>query len=541
MVIYVAIDTKYIHVNHAVNLLQANTSRPSITLTFTIHDPLETIFKSIMNHDPDAVGFSVYMWNVEAVLTLTKWLKGRGKLVILGGPEVSYDATHFLTVSDADVIVKGEAEAVINKVLDYLIDKTPLGAYGVAYKKGTKIIDGTTACVENLATIKQPVFTKTMQREAAHQVHYIEASRGCPYQCSFCLSSLEKGVRFFPVETITNTMDTLIENGAKTIKFLDRTFNANPKTLAIIKHIIDHYHLHDAVFQFEITGETLDPAIIAFIHKHAPKELFRFEIGIQSTHPLTNKLTQRAPTSNALLNTIKTIIDTNIIDVHLDLIAGLPKEDLTRFKESFNTVAALKPPELQLGFLKMLRGTKIRNEANRFKYRFNPSPPYEIIENDVLTKDDIARIKSVEIVLNRFHNRGLFGQHVLDAAVDYGNPFDFFEKLSETLKNQGISTLRYQLKTLYSVFEQFLAELNMLESRCDALRYTYLTRAKTKPPPYFPLIKDKTVKYQVYKAMHARYGVSVDTLFKHAILTKRQDGSLLAVLYQNHQAVPYRL
>lgn len=270
------------------------------------------------------------------------------------------------------------------------------------------------------------------------RVVYIETSRGCPFSCQFCLSSIEVGVRYFDREKIKDDIRYLMDNGAKTIKFVDRTFNISRSyAMEMFQFLIDE-HKPGTVFQFEITADIMRPEVIQFLNDHAPAGLFRFEIGVQSTNDAVNELVKRKQNFTKLTRTVTMVKDGGKIDQHLDLIAGLPDEDYHSFKTTFNDVFALRPEELQLGFLKMLRGTGLRLSAQRYNYQFMDQSPYEILSNNVLPFSDVVRIKHVEDILEKFWN-----DHRMDETIEflvqncYETPFDFFQNFGTFWDEMG--------------------------------------------------------------------------------------------------------
>ena len=532
----IAINAKYIHTNNAVRLLKANSRFNVDFLEFTIKDPVDKILENILEAKPTLLGFSTYIWNIEIIKELIPLIKKHLDIpIVLGGPEVSYDAEEFLNTLPIDLVVKGEGERVFDDVIDYFHHQTP---FSNPINISTKSVNYPIEEITSLDTLKSPHLEARDINDIPHRVQYIESSRGCPFNCSYCLSSLEKKVRFFPFDYVKMNLLYLIKHNAKTIKFLDRTFNANPSMIAIIDTIIEH-HKKNQSYQFEITADRLDESIINHIHNHAPKHLFRFEIGIQSTHPITNKLVDRYQDNDALFKTIKQIIKHDIIDLHLDLIAGLPEEDLSRFKQTFDAVYRLGAKELQLGFLKMLRGTKIRYQAERFRYKYSATAPYEIIENNVLSKKDLDIIRGVEKTLNVFHNKNLFGELIFQHATQ-NSPFDFLNRLGTFLNHQGVDLHRYQLDELYSYYERFLKTQNFDQKAIDNVRYYYLKRAKIKPKTYFEIINDKKIKKTCFDNLQLKHKLTQNELYKHSVVTKLF-GKYFIFHYQNYQTNVYQL
>ena len=288
------------------------------------------------------------------------------------------------------------------------------------------------------------------------RVAYIETSRGCPFSCQFCLSSIEVGVRYFDREKIKEDIRYLMKNGAKTIKFVDRTFNISRSyAMDMFQFLIDE-HLPGTVFQFEITADIMRPEVIEFLNKEAPPGLFRFEIGVQSTNDYTNELVKRKQNFEKLTSTVTMVKNGGKIDQHLDLIAGLPEEDYHSFRKTFNDVFALRPEELQLGFLKMLRGTGLRIQADEHQYVYMDYAPYEILRNRVLPFDDMIRIKQVEDVLEKYWN-----DHRMDHTIEYlvtnvfPSAFDFFQDFGAFGK-KGWSRIGHQLEDLFKRLDEFL-------------------------------------------------------------------------------------
>lgn len=435
-VICCTLNAKYIHTNLAIRYLKAYAS-PEFDINlkeYTIKDPIINIVTDLYQQKPTVIGFSCYIWNIEETIKVVNMLKKIDKSIqiVFGGPEVSYDTVEWMKkVPNVDYIVLGEGEKTFKQLLFELKDKDNFkNVHGIAYREKDHVKITPQMNKLDLKELPSPYrFTEDLVH-LGKRVTYIETSRGCPFSCQFCLSSIEVGVRYFDREKIKDDIRYLMANGAKTLKFVDRTFNISRSyAMEMFRFLIDE-HLPGTVFQFEITADIMRPEVIEFLNNEAPKGLFRFEIGVQSTNDYTNELVMRKQNFSKLTRTVTMVKDGGKIDQHLDLIAGLPEEDYSSFRKTFNDVFEMRPEELQLGFLKMLRGTGLRLRAKEHDYVYMDHSPYEILGNNVLSFDDIVRIKQVEDVLEKYWN-----DHRMDRTIEYlvtnifPSPFDFFRSL----------------------------------------------------------------------------------------------------------------
>lgn len=532
--ILLSINAKYIHTNNAVRLLKANTDFVVDIMEYTIKDDILKIVKDIENANPDVLGFSVYIWNVSIISDIITKLNLPNATIILGGPEVSYDSAYFLTNYKVDFIIRGEGEIAFNKLLHSLKSKNSFdNITNLMYFKDGKLIDKGITEINDLNVLKQPYLFKDDIIHIPNKVSYIESSRGCPYKCSYCLSSLEKKVRFFNIEDVKKTIIYLMKHGSKTIKFLDRTFNANKNTLDLLSFIIKNNN-YKTVFQFEITGDILDQDIIHHLNRYAPPGLFRFEIGIQSINYETNFLVDRFQNTEKLFENIRLIQEGNVIGLHLDLIAGLPKEDLESFRITFDEVFKLGAKELQLGFLKMLRGTKIRREAELYGYKYNEKAPYEIISNESISEEDIKEIHLVEHMLDIYHNKGYFGENLSKFILSQKSPFIFFKDIGEFYLNNSLPFKGYQVEDVYQRLFNFIND----EAIIYTLKKDYLNRSKIKPKIFWDNGIDKKEKRKVFEKLSSKRNMDINIFYKYSVIMKYKNEYYITI-YKNLKNTSY--
>lgn len=484
------LNAKYIHTNIAIRYLKSY-AEPEFhcdLAEFTIHDPTLSIVSDIYQHAPDVVGFSAYIWNIEETIKVIRLLKltRPETIIVCGGPEVTYDYDQWLErVPEIDYIVIGEGERTFKNLLHAIDGQTDISdVQGIAYRQEGQLKITAPGPKLDLRTLPSPFRFEEDLAHLPNRVLYIETSRGCPFSCQFCLSSIEVGVRYFNREAIKDDIRYLMANGAKTIKFVDRTFNISRSyAMEMFQFLIDE-HLPGTVFQFEITGDIMRPEVIQFLNEEAPPGLFRFEIGVQSTNDLTNELVKRRQNFTKLSRTVTMVKEGGKIAQHLDLIAGLPEEDYASFRDTFNEVFELRPEELQLGFLKLLRGTGLRIQAEQYGYRFIDTAPYEIVSNNVLSFDDMLKIKQTEDILEKYWNSGRFihsMEYIVTELVE--TPFDFFQLFGTFWERQGWSRIGHQFEDLFTRLERFIHEVLQVDAAVvqSLLKLDYLMHQKFLP------------------------------------------------------------
>lgn len=473
-VCFVAINAKYIHTSPAVRLLYKVVDKKyeCSFYEFTIKDNINNIIDNIKEYD--LIGLSCYIWNVEMCIELSKEIKKQfpEKIVFVGGPEVSYDTKSF--VNDFDYVISGEGEEVIIPFIDSVINNTekPLG---IAYKEHPVTIP---VFVKDLNNIPSILDTYT-EEDRKNRIIYLETTRGCPFNCSYCLSSLEKGVRYFSDEYVNEIFNYILNNDFKCIKFLDRTFNINPNRFLKVCKILEKTK---NTYQFEIEAELFNEEVIHYFTEEVPINKFRLEIGIQSLNDKVINSVDRKQDNKKLIDIIKKINDAGRVIIHVDLIAGLPYETLSNFKETFNKTFLLLCDELQLGFLKLLRGTKIRNEADKYNYQFTKCAPYEVVSNSFMTEDDLKIIHQCENSLEWLwnHKRAITLMNHLIKDNVIVNYFDFFV---------GFDKYYDKKKQIYENYENlcnYLRDINLMNDEyIDDLKFDYLSNLRIKPKPFW--------------------------------------------------------
>ena len=437
-VILAALSAKFIHSSLALRYLtkfNENDKKHNIkTMEFTINQRLDFIADELFRQTPDVILLSCYIWNVDLLKALCPLLKKIMPHCIIGfgGPEVSYESETFLRENPAvDLVMRGEGELVFSELMNYLDFGTPASLYnikGLTFRDGDEIVS--TAQQEPLDLALLPFPYADDFSDVENQIIYYESSRGCPYSCGYCLSSIEKGVRFVPLEQVYPALQKFLDHRVRQVKFIDRTFNCKKShAMGIWRYLAEHDN-GVTNFHFEITADLLDEETLAFLGT-VRNGLFQFEIGVQSTNPQTIEAINRNVSFEKLSGIVKRIKAGGNIHQHLDLIAGLPYEDYASFGRSFNDVYALQPEQLQLGFLKVLKGSMIYNRQHEFGIVYQDMAPYEVLTTHMLPYADTLKLKAIEEMVETYYNSGKF-LHTLEYLVPlYDSPFAFFEQLSQ--------------------------------------------------------------------------------------------------------------
>lgn len=449
-ILIVAVNSKYIHTSLSVRSLKAYASSYDVDfMEFTINERIQDVLKKIYKYGADVVAFSCYIWNIEFILKAAASLKkiSPDTKIIFGGPEVSFDSETYMKAYDfIDAIMRGEGEEML---VDFI--NNGYAVKGITYRREKEIVKmPDRPPVSDLNSIPFP-YTQDDIYKNKNKLIYYESSRGCPFNCSYCLSSTIHSVRFRDINIVKNELRMFIKSGCRIIKFVDRTFNADRKRAEeIIRFLIAEGK--STQFHFEIAADLINSEIIALL-KSAPKNMFLLEIGVQSTNARTIEEIDRKTNFSKIAETVKEL--KGYVHMHLDLIAGLPYEGYASFIKSFNDVMQLQPEVLQLGFLKLLRGTKIRRDNNIHDYKFTNEPPYEILSNKYISYDELLKLKEIEYVLDKYYNSEIFSNGIKYLLKIYDTPYELFKSLSEFLEQNSLFDIGLSQTRLYEILSEF--------------------------------------------------------------------------------------
>ena len=491
-ILLAACNAKYIHSNLAVYDLQAYASDYAdhiVLKEYTINQQKDDIMRDIYLEHPDVVCVSCYIWNLsfvkELMADLIKILPGVDFWA--GGPEVSYDAEKFLTEnSEFKGVMVGEGEETFKELAGYYVEKNPQNLKdmtGICYRDGDQIIHNGWRQIMDLSSI--PFIYKDLS-EFKNRIIYYESSRGCPFSCSYCLSSIDKKLRFRDTETVKKELQFFIDNKVPQVKFVDRTFNCkHDHAMAIWKYINEHDN-GVTNFHFEISADLLREEELQEMSTMRPG-LIQLEIGVQSTNPDTIKAIHRTMDFEKLKGIVDRIHSFGNIHQHLDLIAGLPYEDYDSFRNSFNDVYALKPQQLQLGFLKVLKGSHMMEMCREYGIVYKTQEPYEVLSTKWLDYDHVLKLKTVENMVEVYYNSGQF-QNTLEYLENFfQDAFSIYERLGSFYMEKGYGDVSHTRMRRYEILLEFLEDMPEIsvDQVKDQMVYDLYLRENLKSRPGF--------------------------------------------------------
>ena len=494
-ILLAACNAKYIHSNLAVYNLKSCSGEYSsrvVVKEYTINQIRDDILKDIYLEQPDVVCFSCYIWNISFVRELVPDLKKILPQVEFwaGGPEVSYDAVEFLKKNPAFFgVMVGEGEETFHELAGYYIERKPetlSGIRGVAFRDENKGRDIVHTGWRELMDLSKVPFAYSNLTEFKNRIIYYESSRGCPFSCSYCLSSIDKKLRFRDIELVKKELQFFIDNKVPQVKFVDRTFNCKHDHAMEIWRYITENDNGITNFHFEISADLLRAEELALMKTMRPG-LIQLEIGVQSTNPQTIKAIRRTMDFEKLKRIVEQIHSFGNIHQHLDLIAGLPYEGYDSFHKSFCDVYALRPEQFQLGFLKVLKGSYMMEMTGEYQILYKDREPYEVLSTAWLTYGEILGLKMVESMVEVYYNSGQFKNTLVFLEKYFDDPFRMYEALGRFYEKKGYSEISHSRMRRYEILMEFAGEQKEIPSEAlsDVMLLDLYLRENLKSRPSF--------------------------------------------------------
>ncbi len=567
-ILLAAINAKYIHSNLAVYSLKSyvdskrknhNELRTEIDIgEYTINQPIDGILQDIYKRKPDMIGFSCYIWNIQFVLQIARNLiKVLPKTAIwLGGPEVSYDGRQVLK-KEAEItgIMVGEGEETFSELIDYYeqlefghVPKKDLAQIlGIIFRcESGSIIE--TAQRPPLCMDTIPFPYQSLER-MEHRIVYYESSRGCPYSCSYCLSSIDKRVRFRSLELVKQELDFFLKWKVPQVKFIDRTFNCKKShCIEIWKYLLKKDN-GVTNFHFEISGDLLSDEELELLEHMRPGQI-QLEIGVQTINPKTIEEIHRNMDLVRLEQNVRKIKTFGNIHQHLDLIVGLPYEDFESFCQSFDRVYHMRPEQLQLGFLKVLKGSHMEEMAETYGLSYHEEPPYEVLFTKWLDYEEVLRLKRVEEIVEVYYNSNQFSYTLREMENKWQSPYAMFESMANYYRKQGFFEINHSRLARYEILFQFLQEQEpqRIEIYRDILMYDLYLRENVKSRPQFAReqggYKTRIKQFFIEESQNPRYLKGYEAydsrqISKMAHVEVMADGKMILFDYQNRSPLNY--
>ncbi len=536
-VLLTTLNAKFIHKNLALRYLYQTQPKGKYNVTlkeFTIKDSTENIVKQIVELEPDVIGMSTYIWNVEQIKEVLVEVKKRlpDVKIQMGGPEVSFEPEYFLEEFATDAISCGEGEFTFWQYVEHCHEEV-FDIPGIFTRTCKPTIGYSIVDLKEVEKYENPYFLEMDMKDMGNRYLYVETSRGCPYCCSYCLSSVLGKVRLFSVDYIKRVLDQVFASDVKQVKFLDRTFNVDKNRALELAKYIDAHAKEDQSFEFEIMAEALSEELLDYLEHRQSKPKFRYEIGIQSLNQEALKEIHRYQNFDRLKAVVERLGKNNNCEMHVDLIAGLPFEDLESFKHSFNEVFYLHAKELQLGFLKLLRGTLLKDHHEMYDMEYDPHAPYEIFETKWMSKEDINEIHICCYALDVLYNKPRLRRTIDMLVHDYHlQPFDVFTTLGRDLYAHKYNQIDLIMKSVIHTVKEYY-HMDIVGS-CNE-EYYRLFKNKTKR--LVPYTLDESMRDKYLEMLYNANVGSMNDLINYGIFAKGKEGELF-ILYSSKQSYP---
>lgn len=525
-ILLVTLDSKFIHANLAVRYLKKfcagiESNEFNIEIKeFTINQKQEYILGEIFSANADLICFSCYVWNIEYIKELAYIIKEAKKhiKILCGGPEVSFEIEKFMKNEPfVDYVVFGEGELTFKEFLLEFKNSNPdyKNIRGLAYRDNDNVvINQFRELINNLDIINYPYEENDNFED---KIIYYESSRGCPFCCSFCMSSIDKKMRTLSMDRVKNDLQMLLNTKARQIKFVDRTFNANYKrSIEIMNFIIEH-NKNNMTIHFEITADIINDDFLNYINK-LPVNMFQFEIGVQSLNEKTLAEINRHMNIEKLNNVIEGIVESRNVHIHLDLIAGLPYENYESFKKSFDGIHKLHAEKIQLGFLKVLKGTKIYEDKIKHEIKYRKTSPYEVICTKYISVDEILKLKNIEELVDKYYNEKYFEEslHYILRNIFTKSAFEFYEHFSIYWQQNDLYKMSHSRKRLYKILFDYIKYNNkMTDEFIWCLQYDYVFNNQFEDLPDY-LNKQSEDKYKFIRRLLSNDERFKEKYFKEA-------------------------
>ncbi len=549
-VLLVAINAKYIHSNLAVYCLKKYSKEYDNNIEiaeYTINQYTEYIVQDIYKKKPDVLAFSCYIWNIEYVTAIIRDIRKVLKNcdIWVGGPEVSYRAAAFLDeYKEVKGVMIGEGEKIFHNLMEkYIEGKCDFeNINGIVYRNNDKIISNP---FETLLDLSEVPFPYDDLDEFKNKIIYYESSRGCPYSCSYCLSSIDKKLRFRDMNLVKKELKIFIDNKIPQVKFVDRTFNCKKSHAMEIWRFIKENDNGITNFHFEISADLIDEEELELFKTMRPG-LIQLEIGVQTTNPLTIKEIDRTMNLDKLKYVVEKINGFKNIHQHLDLIAGLPYEDYNSFVKSFNDVYRLKPEQLQLGFLKVLSGAKMEKKAEDYELVYTTLPPYEVLTTKWLNYDRILQLKSIENTVEIYYNSRQFINSLSYLERKFDTPFEMFEGIGKYYELHKLNEVKHNRIQMYEIL------LKYVKSVCEDYKVfeellkldVYLRENIKSRPAFAGEISKEELREYYYEYRDAGKNVHIE-IFDINVMKWIEDGTVenkkQAVLFDYREKNPINL
>lgn len=500
-----AIDSKFIHSNLALRYLKkiAEPFPCEVQLMeATVNDELDHVLADLIFRQPHLLVFSCYIWNIAYIRHLIASVKLLlpKTIILCGGPEVAYDAEPFLNSVPCDAVLAGEGEAVFPPVLDQLCRAfqngtlSPETLYGMLRKipglylrrPGEGVVHTGAAPLADMSSLPFPYDPEDFER-LKNRIVYYEGQRGCPYGCTYCLSSIDRTLRHKPVGMVKTELLRFMEAKVPLVKFVDRTFNVQEDwAFAVVSFILEQTRerAYATAFHFEVGAAALSDRLIE-LFRSAPKGLFQIEAGIQSTDPKVLGFIERVDDPQKISRTLERILQGKAVHVHTDLIAGLPGDTLETFRKSFNDCMRMRPQMLQVGFLKVLKGTPLDQQKERFGIIHRSWPPYEVLKTGQMSYDELLQIKQIESITEKYYNSGKFPASIKYLLSIYEEPWELFIKIKNILSDYEKHNNIIKTESYYSALNDLRLQLRPEDTEImgELLRFDYILSNRRGPIP----------------------------------------------------------